>query len=767
MDKALRRISAAILALSMLLSVSVFAADVNVNYVLRANGDDAAAQDQETHNWVVRNKGDAVDVDVYVTPDATGQGGGEVAVYYDEDFFELASGNAGYSAANRDYTLDKNTSRLIVSGYALLDNGVQKYFKFMCATADNTAGAERYVGTLRFKVKTNTKNTEGWIHLFPGQNIKTESGADYYVGPSFKVGSTSCKGEGGGLTVKDLLVTLPCTVTFDADGGSPTPPVQTVSGTATEPTTPPTKDGFTFGGWQLDGKPYDFSTPVTKNITLTAAWTPNAPVTYQVTFNTDGGTPTPPVQTVNKGDVAKEPTTLPTRDGYDFGGWQLDGKPYDFKTPVTENITLTAAWTPKPVMYKVEFDPLGGSPAPASQTVESGKTATEPRTQPTKKDYTFGGWQLDGKPYDFKTPVTKDVTLTAAWNPTAPVTHRVTFDPAGGTPTPPVQTVNQGGAATEPTTPPTKDGYDFGGWQLDGKPYDFKTPVTKDVTLTAKWTPKPVYTVTCEKPTDGTLTSDKATAPKDAKVTLTAKPNSGKKLSGAPTVKMADGTSVPVTRVNDTTYTFMMPAGNVTATAAFVADSSSGGGGGGGGTTPTTPTTDVYSVNVTPANGGSVTANPASRIPAGTMVTLTPEPDDGAKGVGRMDVTGPDGTSIPTERKSDGTYTFAMPKGNVTVRATFETKVASPDDTGVSQLLNTDDHIWYLRGYVEGDIRPLGNMTRAEAAQAFYRLLRRPEVTLTKSFPDVPDGAWYTKAVRTLASMGSKKGRRSHTPSLN
>ena len=193
--------------------------------------------------------------------------------------------------------------------------------------------------------------------------------------------------------------------------------------------------------------------------------------------------------------------------------------------------------------------------------------------------------------------------------------------------------------------------------------------------------------------------------------------------------------------------------GDATYTATYRSTGSGGGGGGGGSTPP-----ELYSVTITPTNGGKITASPAARIPAGTMVTLTPEPDDGAKGVGRMDVIGPDGTSIPTERKSDGTYTFAMPKGNVTVRATFETKVASPDDTGVSQLLNTDDHIWYLRGYVEGDIRPLGNMTRAEAAQAFYRLLRRPEVALTKSFPDVPDGMWCTKAVRTLASMGIING---------
>ena len=64
-----------------------------------------------------------------------------------------------------------------------------------------------------------------------------------------------------------------CVVTFDANGGTPAPGAQTVveDGTATAPKAP-TKEGYTFAGWQLDGKKYDFSKPVTEDITLVAKW---------------------------------------------------------------------------------------------------------------------------------------------------------------------------------------------------------------------------------------------------------------------------------------------------------------------------------------------------------------------------------------------------------------------------------------------------------------------------------------------------------------
>ena len=128
---------------------------------------------------------------------------------------------------------------------------------------------------------------------------------------------------------------------------------------------------------------------------------------------------------------------------------------------------------------------------------------------------------------------------------------------------------------------------------------------------------------------------------------------------------------------------------------------------------------------------------------------------------------------VKVDGKSEGavnTYTFTNVTANHTIEATFEKKPtkpidppyippvapdepADPDDTGVSDLLNTKDHIQYLFGYPDGTFGPENNMTRAEVAQMFYNLLLDQDVEITKTFDDVPANAWYTKAVNTLASL--------------
>ena len=134
-----------------------------------------------------------------------------------------------------------------------------------------------------------------------------------------------------------------CVVTFtDSDGtklGEQL--VKPNNGTATAPTAAPTREGYIFDGWQLNGAKYDFSTPVTKNITLVAVWKEVAK--YTVTFDAKGGTPAPGAQKVVKDGTATAPTA-PTREGYIFDGWQLDGAKYDFSAPVTKDITLVAEW---------------------------------------------------------------------------------------------------------------------------------------------------------------------------------------------------------------------------------------------------------------------------------------------------------------------------------------------------------------------------------------------------------------------------------------
>ena len=96
-------------------------------------------------------------------------------------------------------------------------------------------------------------------------------------------------------------------------------------------------------------------------------------------------------------------------------------------------------------------------------------------------------------------------------------------------------------------------------------------------------------------------------------------------------------------------------------------------------------------------------------------------------------------------------------KTTVTLYAKWSEKLG-PDDTGVSGWLETDEHNAFLSGYPDGSFLADKNMTRAEVAQMFYSLLLDKNVTITKSFSDVPTDAWYAKAVNTLSSLGMLGG---------
>lgn len=116
-----------------------------------------------------------------------------------------------------------------------------------------------------------------------------------------------------------------------------------------------------------------------------------------------------------------------------------------------------------------------------------------------------------------------------------------------------------------------------------------------------------------------------------------------------------------------------------------------------------------------------------------------------------------------TEKDGTGTSydpddTFTMPNHNVYLYAQWQKDKTGPDDSGVSNWLETDEHNAYLTGYPDSTFRADRNMTRAEVAQMFYALLLDKNVTITKSFSDVPDDAWYATAVKTLASLGMMDG---------
>lgn len=133
--------------------------------------------------------------------------------------------------------------------------------------------------------------------------------------------------------------------------------------------------------------------------------------------------------------------------------------------------------------YTVTFQSEGGSEV-ASQ-IRANTPADQP-ADPTKEGYTFIGWYKGESEWNFETPVTADLTLTAKWQINR---YTITFDTAGGSEVPSI-TQDYGTAITAPANP-TKTGYTFAGW-------DKTIPSTMpagDMTITARWTENRVIVI--------------------------------------------------------------------------------------------------------------------------------------------------------------------------------------------------------------------------------------------------------------------------------
>ncbi len=225
-------------------------------------------------------------------------------------------------------------------------------------------------------------------YTFAGWNTKADGTGDAYADAATVKNLTT--EDGATVTLYAQWKQITHTVTFSDPEGKTTTPAQTVADGATA-TTPqdPTREGYVFAGWHLDGIAFDFKLSITKDITLVATWTKVAPVTHTVTFSDPEGKTTTPAQTVNDGATATAPQD-PTRDGYTFDGWYLDGEKYDFSTPVTEDITLVAKWaetakeaSPKTEPTTAEKPEPPAAPKPAPKAPAAKVPNTSDATVPT------------------------------------------------------------------------------------------------------------------------------------------------------------------------------------------------------------------------------------------------------------------------------------------------------------------------------------------------------------------------------------------------
>ena len=273
-------------------------------------------------------------------------------------------------------------------------------------------------------------------------------------------------------------------VVFDTDGGSWVSQQAVKEGETALVPQSPTKDGFVFIGWYLREQKFDFNTPINANIVLTAKWMDlNQNQVFAVSFvtNCSQAIATQIVQ-INSFAICPED---PEKEGYVFKGWFLDGEEFDFLTPITENLVLVALWEEsREGAFTVSF--ISETEELFVQNVEEGCCAEEP-AHPQREGYTFLGWYLNGEPFDFGTVITSSLVLEAKWEEIKEV-FKVVFDSQGGTLVQ-LQVINIGDCAKIPENP-TKEGYVFSCWLLNGQEFDFSSPINGDIVLVALWQAK-------------------------------------------------------------------------------------------------------------------------------------------------------------------------------------------------------------------------------------------------------------------------------------
>lgn len=146
------------------------------------------------------------------------------------------------------------------------------------------------------------------------------------------------------------------TVTFQSEGGSEVAS-QIRANTPADQPADPTKEGYTFIGWYSGESEWDFETPVTAVLTLTAKWQINR---YTITFDTAGGSEVPSI-TQDYG-TAITPPAAPTRTGYTFAGWD---KTIPSTMPAGD-MTITARWTENRVIVIIRPDDSKDEPDPGT-----------------------------------------------------------------------------------------------------------------------------------------------------------------------------------------------------------------------------------------------------------------------------------------------------------------------------------------------------------------------------------------------------------------
>ena len=456
--------------------------------------------------------------------------------------------------------------------------------------------------------------------------------------------------------------------------------------------------------------------------------------------------------------------TVPDIKGWTFSGWYdneaCEGKRVDKEINIKDqNIDLYGKWTHNPctVTFRADYEGAERGYLDANKqtvvltyTVPYGSTLRKERISlPTPVPgeatyYFFKDWDLDNLFYTdpdvLDMPMRSNLTFVAQWWPI------VTFDANGGawSSGETIETMHYVKIQTDTEkvaaeSTPVRNGYTFLGWYTaadGGVRANFEDTVNRPTTLYAHWAKNAAVTF---RIVNGTWSGGAA---EDKTVTVVLYPQADGTASGT-----LDASYVPQIMLPAPGYeniaggweqTPNTDPNGITGDVTYVYRFGSTGGGSSSG--HSTRYTLHYE-----SNGG--TAYKDERCSSGTKVTLDKTPT-------RESYTF---TGWYADKALTQKITSVTMNSDKTVYAGWEA-------TGVPDKLNGDDHFAYVIGYPDGKVHPEGNISRAETATIFFRLLksdiRDGNLTADNDFSDVSDGQWHNKAISTMAKLGIVKGRR-------
>lgn len=501
---------------------------------------------------------------------------------------------------------------------------------------------------------------------------------------------------------------------------------------------------------------YTYSFPPLNKITVTYHWL---------------STENPASAVLPKQATVTENTSYPVETVSNIGDWTFSGwydnencegnRVPDVIDIKDQNIDLYGKWTNDcTVTFRADYEGVpergylnADKQTELTYTVPYGSTLRNAvKNLPTpvsgeENEWFFKSWDLyeDGSENLFYTdpevldmPVrSKLTTFVAQWWPV------VTFDASGGAWSSDeamryakIQTDTEKVAAA---STPIRNGYTFLGWYTaadGGDRANFEEKVNRPTTLYAHWAKNAAVTF---RIVNGTWSGGAA---EDKTVTVVLYPQADGTASGTLDASYVPQIMLPAPGYENTAggweQTPNTDPNGITGDVTYVYRFGSTGGGSSSG--HSTRYTLHYE-----SNGG--TAYKDERCSSGTKVTLDKTPT-------RESYTF---TGWYADKALTQKITSVTMNSDKTVYAGWEA-------TGVPDKLNGDDHFAYVIGYPDGKVHPEGNISRAETATIFFRLLkadtRDGNLTADNEFSDVSDGQWHNKAISTMAKLGIVKGRR-------